>query len=129
MLLRVLVVDDDDVARELLVSVLRAAGHQVLELPSPIGVSRVAREQRVDVVVLDIVLPGMKGDRLAQLLRGNSVFEHLGVVLVSGDSALDLEQLAVRVEADAVVNKSSAKAGLCRAVELAARRRSRKVPD
>jgi CheY-like chemotaxis protein len=129
MLLRVLVVDDDDVARELLVSVLRAAGHQVLELPSPIGVSRVAREQRVDVVVLDIVLPGMKGDRLAQLLRGNSVFEHLGVVLVSGDSALDLEQLAVRVEADAVVNKSSAKTGLCRAVELAARRRSRKVPD
>ena len=127
--LRVLVVDDDDVARELLGSILRAAGHQVLELPSPIGVSRVAREKRVDVVVLDVFLPGMKGDRLAQLLRGNAVFEHLGVVLVTGDAALDLEQLAVRVGADAVVNKSSANAGLCRAVELAARRRARKSSE
>jgi CheY-like chemotaxis protein len=123
--LRVLVVDDDDVARELLGSLLRAAGHDVLELPSPIGVSRVVQEQQVNVVVIDVFLPGMKGDRLAKLLRGNSRFDHVGVVLVSGDAGVNLEQLAVEVGAEAAVSKKMARSTLCRAVELGARRGAR----
>jgi CheY-like chemotaxis protein len=123
--LRVLVVDDDDVARELLASILRGHGHEVLELPSPIGVSRVVQEQRVEVVVIDVFLPGMKGDRLAKLLRNNTRFDHVGVVLVSGDAGINLEQLAVEVGAEAVVGKKSAKSTLGRAVEVAARRGSR----
>jgi CheY-like chemotaxis protein len=123
--LRVLVVDDDDVARELLASILRGSGHEVLELPSPIGVSRVVQEQRIEVVVIDVFLPGMKGDRLAKLLRNNTRFDHVGVVLVSGDAGINLEQLAVEVGADAVVSKKSAKSTLGRAVEVGARRGAR----
>jgi CheY-like chemotaxis protein len=123
--LRVLVVDDDDVARELLVSTLRSGGHEVLDLPSPIGVSRLIQERAVAVVVIDIFMPGMKGDRLAKVLRGNPRFEHVGVVLVSGDSAVDLQHLATEVGADAVTSKADVKTTLCRTVELAARRRAK----
>ena len=121
--MRVLVVDDDDVAREALVAILRSGGHDALDLPSPIGVSRSIQEQGVQVVVIDIFLPGMKGDRLAKVLRGNPRFERVGVVLVSGDSAVDLQRLAAEVGADAVTGKAHARATLCRTVELAARRR------
>ena len=121
--MRVLVVDDDDVAREALVTILRSGGHDVLDLPSPIGVSRSIQEQGIEVVVIDIFLPGMKGDRLAKVLRGNPRFERVGVVLVSGDSAVDLQRLATEVGADAVTPKARAKTTLCRTVELAARRR------
>jgi CheY-like chemotaxis protein len=121
--MRVLVVDDDDVAREALATILRSAGHEVSQLSSPIGVSRAIQEQSVQVVVIDVFLPGMKGDRLAKLLRGNPRFERVGVVLVSGDAAVDLERLANEVGADALTDKASAKKSLCRSVELAARRR------
>ena len=127
--MRILVVDDDDVAREALVSVLRSGGHDVLDLPSPIGVSRAIQEQGVHVVVIDIFLPGMKGDRLAKVLRGNPRFERVGVVLVSGDSAVDLQRLAAEVGADAVIGKARANATLCRTVELAARRRGVTHPE
>jgi CheY-like chemotaxis protein len=121
--MRVLVVDDDDVAREALAAVLRSGGHDVFDLPSPIGVSRAIQEHGIQVVVIDVFLPGMKGDRLAKLLRGNPRFERLGVVLVSGDAAVDLQRLANEVGADALTDKASAKHMLCRSVELAARRR------
>ena len=38
--IRVLVIDDDDVARELLMSTLERGGHAVFELPSAIGATQ-----------------------------------------------------------------------------------------
>lgn len=118
---RVLVIDDDDVARSLVCSVLEAAGHETFELPSPIGATRLIQEKRVDAVVIDVVMPALSGDRLATLLRGNPRFKNLGVVLVSGNSGVQLEDMAQKVKADAVVTKVEIRAKIAGAVALAIR--------
>jgi CheY-like chemotaxis protein len=115
--LRVLVIDDDDVSRELLCSVLEACGHVTIELPTPIGATQLIQEQNVQAVVIDVMMPALTGDRLAQLLKKNPRFRDLGVVLVTGDSSVDLDNLAKKAGAYAVVSKSAVRRDLRRVVE------------
>ena len=59
MVSRVLLIDDDDIAREYLASLLRDAGHEVFELPSPIGATRTILSEGIEAVVLDVIMPDM----------------------------------------------------------------------
>jgi PleD family two-component response regulator len=102
----VLVIDDSEIARAKMVSLLVAAGMKVVSRSSPIGATRDILTHQITVVVIDLLMPGMRGDRLAQLFRGNPRLASLGVVLVSGDKEDELNRLRVEVGADAVVPKS-----------------------
>jgi|SRR5262252_2251961 len=109
---RVLLIDDDDIAREFLASLLKEGGHDVHELPSPIGATRTILNEAIDVVVLDIFMPQMDGDKSAKMLRENPRLEGIGIVLVSSCEASQLEEIAARVKADAVVPKGEARTRL-----------------
>jgi CheY-like chemotaxis protein len=102
----VLVVDDSDIARHAMLKLLIDAGMKAIELASPIGATRTIINQNVGVVVIDVLMPGMRGDRLAALFRGNPRFRSLAVVLVSGERGVDLERMAREAGADAAVSKS-----------------------
>jgi CheY-like chemotaxis protein len=125
---RVLVIDDDDIARELLGSELEQAGFEVFSLPSPIGASRVIQTNEVNAVVLDVVMPAMTGDRLVALLRHNPRFSKLALVLVSGEATVELQKLAKLVGADGVVNKKDIRKELASTVQGALRKRDQMVP-
>lgn len=118
----VLVIDDSDIARTKMVELLTAAGMKVVSRASPIGATRVILTSDINVVVIDLLMPGMRGDRLAALFRGNPRLASLGVVLVSGESESELNRLRVEVGADAVVSKSNLRQ-LAAAVMNARRRR------
>jgi len=85
---------------------LREKGREVFDVGSPIGVTRLIGVHKVDVIVLDIMMPDISGDKLAKLLRSNPKLAQLAIVLVSGADLNALEQIAAEVKADAVVSKS-----------------------
>lgn len=101
----VLVIDDSDIARAQMVHLLTRAGMKVIDLPSPIGATRTIFENNVTVAVIDLLMPGMRGDRLAALFRGNPRLKHLAVVLVSSERGEDLARASREVGADEVVSK------------------------
>ena len=69
---KVLVVDDDDTVREVLRRYLTRDGHDVLEAADgPTGLSLV-RSSRPDLVVLDLMLPGMDGLQVTREIRRTS---------------------------------------------------------
>jgi CheY-like chemotaxis protein len=103
---KVLVIDDCEVARTEMLECLRRARFSASGLESPIGATRVLVDQAIDVVVIDIQMPSIRGDRLAALFRDNPRFTDLGVILVSGGSIAELEQLGRVARADAVLPKS-----------------------
>src|SRR5688572_12485147 len=120
--LRVLVIDDDDVARDVIVDVLEHDGHQVTSLPSPIGATKHIVDQNVDVVVLDLMMPSMRGDKLATLLARNPKLKHLGVVLVTGAKLEEVAALGEAMGSVAIVSKVGIQSDLLPAVRKAARR-------
>jgi DNA-binding response OmpR family regulator len=123
--MRILIIDDDDIVRELLCSTLKRLGHAVYELATAIGATRVIFENAIDAVVVDVNLPDISGDKLARVLRKNSRGAALGIVLVSSLPLDELRALALVAQADSVLSKSNIRAGLEPAVMQACQRRVR----
>jgi DNA-binding response OmpR family regulator len=66
---RVLVVDDDHTVREVVVSYLRAHEYDVVEAADGETALRTMREAPADLVVLDLMLPGIDGLEVCRRLR------------------------------------------------------------
>ena len=69
---RVLVVDDDDTVREVLRRYLTRDGHEVIEAADGITGLGLVRSQHPDLVVLDLMLPGMDGLEVCREIRRTS---------------------------------------------------------
>ena len=69
---RVLVVDDDDTVREVLRRYLTRDGHEVIEAADGITALDLARTKQPDLLVLDLMLPGMDGLDVCRELRKTS---------------------------------------------------------
>lgn len=79
----VLVIDDDDDARELTARVLRQEGCKVLQAPSGNEGLRIAREQRPDLIVLDLVMPEVDGWSVLSVLKDCEETRDIPVILQS----------------------------------------------
>ncbi|MEX0925746.1 MAG: response regulator [Dehalococcoidia bacterium] len=80
---RVLIVDDDDSNRLLLRDLLGSDGHTVMEATS--GEEALARlnDSATDLVLLDLMMPGMDGFEACRRIKGNSQTMHLPVLVIT----------------------------------------------
>jgi DNA-binding response OmpR family regulator len=69
---RVLVVDDDDTVRDVLRRYLARDGHEVIEAADGITGLNLVRSQQPDLLVLDLMLPGMDGLEVCREVRRTS---------------------------------------------------------
>ena len=121
--IRVVIIDDDDFEREFLVDLLRTAGgFNVSSMGSVFGLTNHLINEHVEVVVLDVMMPSIRGDKLAALLRKNPALASLGVVLISSLPEAELAQLMVEVQVDAFVSKANVRAELASALRSIAAR-------
>ncbi|MFV2071240.1 MAG: response regulator [Thermoanaerobaculales bacterium] len=81
--IRVLLVDDSGVTREMMRRLLDQGGFVVTGVASAKDAIEILEEREFDCMVTDIEMPGMDGLELTRLLRSNSRFSDLPVVVVS----------------------------------------------
>ncbi len=107
MSLRILVVEDDPVSSDVLVSLLSLHGHAVDAAEDGFRAARMAEATPYDLVFVDYHLPEMDGYALARLLRssGGKAREHLRLIALTGDRA----SLLARRGADALFDRILAK--------------------
>jgi two-component system OmpR family response regulator len=85
---RLLVVDDDDTVRGLLADALRYVGFSVTAVATGTEAVEAARYDPPDLVVLDVMLPGMNGFDVIRTLRGTPASERpLPVLFLSARDA------------------------------------------
>ncbi len=80
---RVLVVDDEPDITALVVYHLAKAGYRVSTAGTGQEALRAARKERPDVVVLDLMLPGISGYDVLEELRRLEETRHIGVILLT----------------------------------------------
>jgi two-component system phosphate regulon response regulator PhoB len=92
---RILVVDDEPDITALVAYHLAKEGYRVSTAHSGPEALKSAAEQRPDLVVLDLMLPGMSGYEVLQTLRARSETSDVGVVLLTarGNEADRIEGL------------------------------------
>jgi CheY-like chemotaxis protein len=94
---QILVVEDNESARELLGEMLHVLGHDAFLVPNAEAAIACFNERRFDVLLSDISLPGMSGVVLAQQLTARA--PELKVIFASGYGYL----IADRMEFDFIL--------------------------
>ena len=85
----ILVADDDEMQRFLMSESLEAEGFQVELVANGIDAVEQAEALRPDVVLLDVVMPGMDGYAVCAALRALAFGEQLPIVMVTGQDDID----------------------------------------
>lgn len=104
---KILVIDDDDTAREVVCAILAEAGFSAVPLATPIGATRLIREIGITAVVCDLNMPAMRGDSLAKLFKESKALQHVRIILISGAPSEELEAILRAKSVDAFVHKSA----------------------
>jgi DNA-binding NtrC family response regulator len=99
----ILVVDDDDPVRVMLARLLRTQGYDVLQAANASEARRLVANQRPDLVISDIVMPGESGIELRRHLA--AMWPELPVILISGYSAEGPAEFAARTSNTTFVQK------------------------
>jgi two-component system alkaline phosphatase synthesis response regulator PhoP len=80
---RILVADDDLISQNMLRSTLTKAGYSVSAASDGLEAVRLARDQHPDVIVLDIMMPGMDGGEVAETLKNDAQTRQIPVIFLS----------------------------------------------
>jgi adenylate cyclase len=115
-----LAVDDEPVNLRLLDAVLTPRGYRVLTAPSGAEALALLETEDVDLVLLDIVMPGMDGHEVCRRIRATPATEFLPVVMITA-SGSEQRLAALESGADDFVNKPFDKSELLARVASLAR--------
>jgi CheY-like chemotaxis protein/predicted regulator of Ras-like GTPase activity (Roadblock/LC7/MglB family) len=102
---KVLVVDDSTSVRKVLERLLASKGMQVMSAESAEQGLELVNRSQPNLIIADVVMPGMSGFELCQLLKLNSRTEGLPVILISGIINDGVMAQAKEAGAVAVVSK------------------------
>lgn len=114
------IVEDDAILREELSQFLRAHGLIVSEVNNGISLKELLSEQEIQLVILDVSLPGQSGLELAQYLREN--FPQTSIVMLTAKTALPDRIKGYDCGADIYISKPASPAELLSAISSLARR-------
>jgi DNA-binding response OmpR family regulator len=104
--LKVLVVDDSELSREITRDMLEEHGFSVIIMETSIGMSRTLAVEKPDLVLMDVDMPALEGDKAVAIARRHSL--HVcPIVLYSARKPKELETLARSCGADGFVCKTS----------------------
>src|SRR2546428_3793096 len=93
---RVLVVEDEANNLDVAQRIIRASGHEALSAVDGVSALDVARAERPDAILMDLLLPRLDGFSVARALRAEDWAAHVPIIAVSalshpGDRARALE--------------------------------------
>jgi len=80
---RVLIVEDNELNMKLFHDLLEASGMEILETRNGIDALRVAKEQRPDLIVMDIQLPEMSGLEVTERIKSDPDLAPIPVIAVT----------------------------------------------
>lgn len=115
---QIYVVDDNPVAREVAKAVLEDAGFDVQCFGSGFQLNAAIRDQRPDLILLDVCMPALGGEQVAQILERYEFSRGIPILLYSELPEKELAGLSGSVGAHGFIRKSSATSDLAETVRF-----------
>ena len=101
----ILVIDDSEDSRNLVTQVL-GSEHEVFAIESWVYATDYIFKHDIDLILLDINMPGLSGDKLAGVLMKSVKSKPLNIVLFSAMDEADLRRTAKEVGAKGYIPKT-----------------------
>lgn len=118
----ILIIDDDSTVQDVAEAILKRQGHSILKALDTLQADRYLAATTIDLILLDIVLPGQGG--LEYLMDIRNRYPGISVIVMSGKVRTDLfpvKKLAQQFGAVCILSKPFTAAELQEAVAAALR--------
>jgi two-component system, chemotaxis family, response regulator PixH len=117
LMITILVVEDTPSERELMNHYLRESGYTVINAVGAQEALNTAIEQKPDVIITDVVMPGMSGFELCRSLKKHPVTEKVPIIICTSKNQ-EIDRLwGMKQGADAYITKPFTREQLVRAVK------------
>ncbi len=103
----VVVVDDEPDVHELLRAVLEPAGYRVRTSSDGASGLELIRSERPDLVILDLVMPGMSGFEVAHRLRSEPATADIPIIVLTVKQLTEAERERLAGQISALITKDS----------------------
>ncbi len=102
---RILVVDDEPEILELLRIRLGKEGYEVITCSTGEDCIRKAEELQPDLIMLDVLLPGLSGYEVSRRLKANVVTKDIPIIMVTALMGEDAEAKGIQRGAEFFISK------------------------
>ncbi|MFT5367401.1 MAG: CheY-like chemotaxis protein [Candidatus Latescibacterota bacterium] len=101
----VLIVDDEEINRELFCQILNTRGYDMLEADSGVQAIEVVQSKKPDLILLDLFMPNGDGMSVLQAVRGNPETKDIPIVVVTAAVNDDVLKKTQELGCNALVRK------------------------
>ncbi|MBF9220249.1 two-component regulator propeller domain-containing protein [Hymenobacter ruricola] len=101
----VLIIEDSDEVRAFIAEALAPAGYRLLLAPDGAAGLALARAEVPDLIVSDVMMPGLSGYEVCQALKTDAATSHIPVVLLTARSSADDRLEGLEMGANAYLPK------------------------
>ena len=126
---RILVVDDEEAILELVRFNLAREGYHVLSTTSGEKAIEITRRELPDLIVLDLMLPGIDGLDVARALRSHSETSGVPIVMLTAKGAESDVVTGLELGADDYITKPFSPRILVARIRAVLRRKVREMPE
>jgi len=112
MVKKILIIEDDPATQRLVDYSLKQEGYQIITASNGLEGIRKALGESPDLIILDVMLPGMDGFEICYRLRSEPATVHLPILMFSAKAQEVDKNTGIRVGADDYLIKPSAPADI-----------------
>jgi len=121
----ILVVDDEVIARQSLTDILKLEGYNAVSVPNGQAAIEYVRTHPIDLIVVDLRMPGMDGLEVIQVV--NQASPDTEVILLTAHGSTDTAIQALRLRVHDYLTKPAAPAMVIASVKKGLARRAAKI--
>ena len=127
--MHILVAEDDHDIASLIAHYVQKSGWQAHVTPSGDEALAYARQQQVDVAILDVMLPGMSGLEVCRLLRADRATAAIPIIMVTARADETDRIMGLEIGADDYISKPFSPNELVARIRALMRRTRRSEPE
>ncbi|TSK08217.1 MAG: response regulator [Geobacter sp.] len=103
---KILIIDDSELVLAMAKDALEQAGYLVLTATNGIEANRfIFSKERPDLIIMDIMMPMLDGNKKAKLLKENEVSRDIPILLLSSKSEAEMRTLMAEAGANGYILK------------------------
>jgi CheY-like chemotaxis protein len=103
---KILIIDDNPAVRTMLCKLLEGYGYRTATAEDGLEALEAARLEKPDLILLDVMLPGMDGFKVCRMIKFDRQLKAIPVIILTSRMGEEDRNLAFQVGADAFIVKA-----------------------
>ena len=102
---KILIIEDEKAVREMLCFTLKNNGFEILEAEDSNSALDALRENEINLILLDWMLPGKQGIEISRIIRSSSEIKDIPIIMLTAKSDESDKVLGLESGADDYITK------------------------